>query len=247
MAFDDHRNFPSHMNKVVMSFQTIVNALYYRFLSGLSPAERLNKNYVMHWVQQTYWYYVDYLQSPYHRTTFQQFVERLAPHFQWVKGDVAEIIREFWKHNATLPRAGGVLLSPDRTKVLVVRSCHGKRWSFPLGKLNPEESSEDCAQREVFEETGYAGIPYSHQVLTFHKKKAFHALYLFVDVPEDYPFYPQTMHEIAEVKWVEVNAIQDFVQNVPKIQEKLYKLISQLSYPLQRIQHLSPTPITVSN
>ena len=52
--------------------------------------------------------------------------------------------------------AGGVVLrgtGADATVLLVHRPAYDD-WSFPKGKAMPDESDEDCAVREVEEETG---------------------------------------------------------------------------------------------
>ena len=52
--------------------------------------------------------------------------------------------------------AGGVLVDPDRKgRFLVVHRPHRNDWSFPKGKLAGRESSDECAYREVLEETGF--------------------------------------------------------------------------------------------
>lgn len=54
--------------------------------------------------------------------------------------------------------AGGVLLrgSRRRHEVAVVHRPAREDWSLPKGKLEPGESFEEGALREVLEETGYA-------------------------------------------------------------------------------------------
>jgi 8-oxo-dGTP diphosphatase len=52
-----------------------------------------------------------------------------------------------------LVRAGGGLVVRDGTVLLVHRPKYDD-WSFPKGKAEPDESYEDCALREVWEETG---------------------------------------------------------------------------------------------
>jgi 8-oxo-dGTP pyrophosphatase MutT (NUDIX family) len=49
--------------------------------------------------------------------------------------------------------AGGIVLN-DRGEVLLVHRDRYDDWSFPKGKAEPGESDEDCAVREVEEETG---------------------------------------------------------------------------------------------
>lgn len=53
--------------------------------------------------------------------------------------------------------AGGVVTRTgvgDGTEVLVAHRPKYEDWSFPKGKVDPGESDEDCALREVEEETG---------------------------------------------------------------------------------------------
>ena len=52
--------------------------------------------------------------------------------------------------------AGGVVTRADGDglEVLVVHRPRYEDWSFPKGKAEPGESDEDCARREVEEETG---------------------------------------------------------------------------------------------
>jgi 8-oxo-dGTP diphosphatase len=49
--------------------------------------------------------------------------------------------------------AGGVVLDDDGRVVLVHRPKYDD-WTLPKGKLDPDESFEDAALREVEEETG---------------------------------------------------------------------------------------------
>ena len=52
--------------------------------------------------------------------------------------------------------AGGVVVrgSGIETEVLLVHRPQYDDWTFPKGKVEPGESDEDCAVREVEEETG---------------------------------------------------------------------------------------------
>src|SRR5262249_43096411 len=52
--------------------------------------------------------------------------------------------------------AGGVVTRPgfDGPEVLVVHRPRYDDWSFPKGKAEPDETDEECALREVEEETG---------------------------------------------------------------------------------------------
>lgn len=54
-------------------------------------------------------------------------------------------------------RAGGGVVwrpGPDGVEVLLVHRPKYDDWTIPKGKADPGESDEDCARREVEEETG---------------------------------------------------------------------------------------------
>jgi 8-oxo-dGTP diphosphatase len=54
--------------------------------------------------------------------------------------------------------AGGLVFRPaghGRAEILLVHRAQYDDWGFPKGKNDPGESDEDCALREVEEETGH--------------------------------------------------------------------------------------------
>jgi 8-oxo-dGTP pyrophosphatase MutT (NUDIX family) len=56
----------------------------------------------------------------------------------------------------TVRAAGGVVWRPaaNGVEVLLVHRPRHRDWSFPKGKAKKDETDEDCAVREVEEETG---------------------------------------------------------------------------------------------
>lgn len=59
------------------------------------------------------------------------------------------------KSTGLVRAAGGVLWRERATvEVVVVHRPRYDDWSFPKGKCEPGESDEECARREVTEETG---------------------------------------------------------------------------------------------
>jgi len=52
--------------------------------------------------------------------------------------------------------AGGVILEDGRVLLILMRTLRGDRvWTFPKGHLDPGETPEQAALREVLEETGW--------------------------------------------------------------------------------------------
>lgn len=55
-----------------------------------------------------------------------------------------------------IEQAGGIVLNRSGQALLVKASS--KKWGFPKGKIEEDESAEDAARREVREETGIAEL-----------------------------------------------------------------------------------------
>ncbi|MBU0650062.1 NUDIX domain-containing protein, partial [Patescibacteria group bacterium] len=53
----------------------------------------------------------------------------------------------------------GLIFSPDRTQVLLVKRRDVPIWELPGGCIEKDESPEMAVVREVFEETGYRVDP----------------------------------------------------------------------------------------
>ena len=121
--------------------------------------------------------------------------------------------------------AGGGLVTNDKGEVLMI--YRRNMWDLPKGKLEEGESIEDCALREVCEETGLAQLQLKELICTtFHTYKMdgvpclkhtwwFRMEYTGCDCPT-----PQLEEDITEARWV---AKQDIPQHIegtfPSIQE----------------------------
>ncbi len=102
--------------------------------------------------------------------------------------------------------AGGVVLDSQGRVALVHRPRYDD-WSLPKGKLDPGESFEQAALREVEEETGLRArlvrelpsIRYSD-----NKGRPKVVRYWLMDVAEDPGFEPND--EVDELRWLEPEA-----------------------------------------
>ncbi len=192
--------------------ESVVKDLYQRYVQPVSGENNLNVT--MQHLQEAHWFYIDHLQAldrnRSEKVGLTFFIHQFVPLLGWQHRDVKARIKEYWKFNAALPRAGGILLNDEKTKIVLVRGHGAKRWGFPTGKLKNDEDPAECALREVFEETGFSGVP-SSQAFTCRKKKAIHTLFVFENVPEDYVFAPQTYKEIDEIRWVLFADLPEFL------------------------------------
>jgi len=59
----------------------------------------------------------------------------------------------FFSPNKNRKKAGAFIYDPENKKVLLVQS-RGQFWGFPKGSIERDEQVQDCAVREVKEETG---------------------------------------------------------------------------------------------
>ncbi|HEX7133947.1 MAG TPA: NUDIX hydrolase [Iamia sp.] len=112
--------------------------------------------------------------------------------------------------------AGGVVAGADgdgRVAILLVHRPRYDDWSLPKGKRLPGESDEDCARREVEEETGLRGelgaeLPSTHYI--DRKGRTKQVRYWAMEVVGG-EFAPNA--EVDEVRWVAPAAAVDLLSN----------------------------------
>jgi len=112
-------------------------------------------------------------------------------------------------------RAGGGLVvrqAGSRWDVALVHRPMREDWSFPKGKLEEDEILEDCALREVLEETGlicqlvrFLG----HTEYEDRKGRSKVVAYWMMTVKRDSGF--ETNDEVDEVRWVDLAGATDLL------------------------------------
>ena len=104
--------------------------------------------------------------------------------------------------------AGGIVMNPNQEILWIFRRGF---WDLPKGKLDPNETIEACAIREVMEETGISHLVLGKLILTTTHQ--YHDKYLNKEVEKTTYWYamttdtlqdgkPQTEEDIEAIAWV---------------------------------------------
>jgi ADP-ribose pyrophosphatase YjhB (NUDIX family) len=132
---------------------------------------------------------------------------KITPYTKEIK-----IIDDTWKYNpGKIIKAGSFIIDPDTCKILLVQS-RGQMWGPPKGTMLDNETCEECAVREVFEETGLTIHPSQFLSHTLIKSRA---LYYTTEIKET-EMNPQNHiidNDANGIGWFNVNCLNDLIEN----------------------------------
>ncbi|MBL7745332.1 MAG: NUDIX domain-containing protein [Chitinophagaceae bacterium] len=128
--------------------------------------------------------------------------------------------------------AGGLVTNQDHEVLLIFR--RGK-WDLPKGKLDDGEKLEDCAIREVREETGLKNIklaaPLTITYHTYHEGSKFilkESHWYTMNVHGTQNLIPQTEEDILEIKWVKPGDLESYMKNAfPSVADVLETCLAE--------------------
>ncbi len=119
----------------------------------------------------------------------------------------------------TIIAAGGLVLNEKKEILMIFR--RGK-WDLPKGKLDEGEKIEDCAVREVMEETGLTQLDLGTLLIITHhtyfdpwiKEDVIKETHWYLmKASSDQPFIPQTSEDIEIIEWVSKDQINQRLKN----------------------------------
>jgi len=146
--------------------------------------------------------------------------------------DLETLKKAFWKKFTIIKAAGGLVLNEKHEILFMFR--RGK-WDLPKGKLDPGETLETCAVREVKEETGLAKVSLKKFLTTtyhtYHEsgKHILKESYWYtMKASGTDNLVPQTEEDIHEVKWVPTKKLNEVMGNTfPSIKDVIERFESK--------------------
>ena len=141
--------------------------------------------------------------------------------------DFAKLKKNFFKHFKIIQTGGGLVKNNSGEILLILR--RGK-WDLPKGKIDDGETLEECAIREVQEETGIKKLKIVSKInVTYHTYDEFgkHILkeshwYLMNAIGKE-EFIPQVEEDIAEIRWVKKKDLHEYLSNTFPTIKSIFK------------------------
>jgi 8-oxo-dGTP pyrophosphatase MutT (NUDIX family) len=131
--------------------------------------------------------------------------------------DLDKLKKALFKKFTIIKAAGGLVTNQTDEVLLIFR--RGK-WDLPKGKLDEGENLEQCAVREVEEETGLRNITLLSPLMityhTYHEGSKFilkESHWYNMKVSGEQKLIPQLEEEIHEIKWVKNTELQSYMKN----------------------------------
>ena len=129
--------------------------------------------------------------------------------------DVEAVLAGFKKKLTLIKAAGGLVYSGNHILLIFRRG----KWDLPKGKLDEKEKLEDCAVREVKEETGLQNPliegPLKVTYHTYHEYGS-HILkeshWYLMKSDSQSPLVPQTDEDIEQCEWVPIDQLGNYME-----------------------------------
>jgi 8-oxo-dGTP pyrophosphatase MutT (NUDIX family) len=142
----------------------------------------------------------------------------------FLHANLDELRKAFWKKFLLIKAGGGLVRNGEGRYLFMLRRGV---WDLPKGKLDPGETIEQCAVREVGEETGLQGVQLEGPlVITYHTydESGKHILkethWFRMSVSDTTGLKPQQEEQITELRWVAADGTKEVLSHTfPSIRD----------------------------
>ncbi len=181
-------------------------------------------------IHQPYVIFVDELSTPAIKSLLHEIKkDEFHAGIIW-NTDFEKLQKSFFKHFILIEAAGGIVQNSNKEILFIFR--RGK-WDLPKGKLEKKETLEQCAQREIEEETGLTGHLLKKKIgETYHTYNEFgkhilktsHWFYFTSNTRQK--LEPQTAEDITKTEWIKTQDIKlpmsNTFENIKEILRKFF-------------------------
>ena len=140
--------------------------------------------------------------------------------------DLEKLKTAFFKKFTAVKAGGGFVLNEKREVLMMFR--RGK-WDLPKGKMDKNETFEQCAVRETMEETGLKNIKLAGPLITtyhtYHEGTRFvlkETRWFVMNTNGDQKLVPQAEEQITKLEWVDKNQLDKYLPDTfPSVKDVL--------------------------
>ncbi len=160
----------------------------------------------------------------------QQYYSKKGKRSSKTEGhNIVSIIRNQW---TGVPAAGGVVVRKEGEKYLVALERDtalekSDYWFIPKGHLDPGETLEEAARREIYEEAGVSELHYERFILKTERKAMigdeWKNMYYFLYTTSQVELKPTATDKKHEARWADL--FQDGSISSLEEQEKVFEMV----------------------
>jgi len=170
---------------------------------------------LQHYLQHDDTIYIDELNAHTTKTMIHEMQQPQVHAGILLHPNLEELTKAFQKKFSVIQAAGG-LVRNDQNEILMI--FRRGKWDLPKGKLDQKEKIEDCALREVQEETGLKNIHLGEALTvtyhTYHEGTKFilkESHWFTMSAAGEQNLVPQFEEDISEIRWIAQSDIRTYL------------------------------------